>query len=70
MALIRSKELAAMQPADLQSKMTELQKELMKEQAQIAAGTTPKSPGRVRQVKKTIAKIKQLLGKEGIKRNE
>ena len=42
---------------ELKSKLIELRKELMKQNAQISTGTTPKSPGQVREIKKTIAKI-------------
>ena len=46
---------------DLDSKLIELRKELIKHNAQIATGTTPKSPGQVREIKKTIAKILTIV---------
>ena len=54
--------------------MTELKKELMKINSQIAIGTLPKSPGKLREMKSTIAKIltikhEKVKTKEGIKRN-
>jgi len=58
---MKIKELRAMPDEDLKTKLAELQKELMKENAQIAAGTVPKSPGKIRNAKKTIAKITMLL---------
>ena len=54
---MKIKDLRSMSQGDLNSKLTELRKELVKHNAQIATGTTPKSPGQVREVKKTIAKI-------------
>jgi len=42
---------------DIENKMTELKKELMKINSQIATGTVPKSPGKVREIKRSIAKI-------------
>jgi large subunit ribosomal protein L29 len=58
---MKNKELKGMSKEELGSKMIELRKELMKENAQIKSGTTPKSPGRVRNSKKTIARILTLL---------
>jgi len=51
---------------DLRSKLEELRKELIKTNAQISTGTTPKSPGHVKQIKKNIAKILMILN-EGLK---
>jgi ribosomal protein L29 len=60
-----------MNKEDLKAMLLDLHKELIKENAQIAIGTTPKSPGRIKQVKKMIARIIQLLNnKEVIKSNE
>ncbi len=54
---MRAKELRSIPREDLLSKLSELKKELIKHNAQIATGTTPKSPGQVREIKKTIARI-------------
>ncbi len=66
---MKAKELKAMNELDLESKVTELKKELMKVNSQIAIGTVPKSPGKVRVMKKTIAKILTIKKqKEGTKK--
>ena len=68
---MKVKELKVMNKRDLESKMVELKKELMKINSQIAIGTIPKSPGKVREIKRTIAKILTLKHeKGGTKRNE
>jgi len=54
---MKIKDLRSMPKEDLNSKLVELRKELVKHNAQIAIGTTPKSPGQIREIKKTIAKI-------------
>jgi len=54
---MKAKELKAMNELDLESKSIELKKELMKVNSQIAIGTLPKSPGKVKEMKRTIAKI-------------
>jgi len=46
-----------MSKEDLNSKLEELKKELLKVNAQRAVGTTPKNPGQIRQIKKNIARI-------------
>ena len=70
MALIRNKDLSNMPKDELKSKLDELRKELVKENAQIAIGTAPKSPGKVKQMKKTIAKILQSLNSMEVKENK
>ena len=66
---MKKKELKLMSKEDLQSKLDELKKELMKFNTQIATGTTPKSPGQIKNTKKTIAKILSFLKtKEGKKK--
>lgn len=68
---MKVKELKVMNKSDLESKMIELKKELMKINSQIAIGTIPKSPGKVREIKRTIAKILTLKHENGgTKRNE
>ena len=54
---MKAKELKLMNELDLENKISELKKELMKINSQIAIGTVPKSPGKVKVMKKTIAKI-------------
>ncbi len=58
---MKYKELSALSTEELKKKLTELAKELMKENTQISTGTVPKSPGKLKTTKKTIAKIKDLL---------
>ena len=58
---MKTKELKSLNKEDLISQLKELKKELVKHNAQIATGTTPKSPGQVKQTKKTIARILTIL---------
>ena len=73
---MKAKELRLMNDLDLENKSAELKKELMKFNSQIAVGTVPKNPSKVKEIKKTIAKIltikheKILNKKEVQKRNE
>ena len=43
--------------ADIINRVNELKLELVKEKGQIAIGGSPSNPGRVKEIKKTIAKI-------------
>ena len=54
---MKSKELRNLTKKDLKTKLQEIKKELIKLNAQVATGTVPKSPGQIKQIKKTIAKI-------------
>ena len=68
---MKAKEIRSMSKEDLQAKLEELKKELVRINAQISTGTTPKSPGQVKQIKKNIAKILMILDekqKEGDKK--
>lgn len=58
---MKFKELKGLSKTDLEKKVVELRKELMKENTQISTGTVPKSPGKLRNMKKTIARIRMLL---------
>jgi large subunit ribosomal protein L29 len=67
---LKTKEIRGMTNEDLNAKLDDLRKELIKTNAQIATGTTPKSPGQVRQIKRTIARILTVIkekevGKKG-----
>lgn len=50
-----------MEKKSLHEKLLELKKELIKINAQIAVGTTPEKPGRIKEIKRTIAKIHTFI---------
>ena len=66
---LKTKETRAMSEEDLKNRLEELKKELIKHNAQIATGTTPKNPGMVKATKKTIARILTII-KEKSNKNE
>jgi len=61
MALIRKKELKEMSKEELKKKWVQLKKDLIKANAQIANKSNPDNPGQVKEIKKTIARIKTIL---------
>lgn len=58
---LKIKEIRDMPKEELKNRLDELRKELIKLNAQIATGTTPKSPGQLKQIKKTVARILTVL---------
>lgn len=58
---MKAKELRTMSAKELTDKLNELSKELIKDRATAATGTTPKSPGKMRMSRRTIARIHQTL---------
>jgi len=60
MAIIRKNELIQMDGKTLHGKFKELKKELIKINAQIAMGTIPENPGKIKEIRKTIARIKTI----------
>ncbi|MDP2909253.1 MAG: 50S ribosomal protein L29 [Nanoarchaeota archaeon] len=61
MAILTKNDFRQMSETQLGEKLTDLRKELMKMNTQISAGTTPESPGKVKEVKKVIARIITVL---------
>lgn len=56
MAIIKKKQLKQMNKEDLNKRIDEIRLELSKEAASIAVGM-PKNPGKIKEMKKTIARI-------------
>lgn len=54
---MKKKEINKLSPEDTQKKIEELKIELMTLQGQAATGTPPKNPGRIKQIKRIIAKL-------------
>mgnify|MGYP001579317505 CR=1 FL=1 len=60
MAIIKKNELIQMNEAALGEKLTELKMQLIKINAQRSIGTVPENPGRINEIKKTIARINTI----------
>lgn len=67
MAIIKKNQIKEMSHDDLKNRLSELKLELSKDKGQIAIGGSPSNPGRVKVVKKTIAKILTELKRRGEK---
>ena len=58
------KNLKALSEQDRANKMLEFKKELMKERAQASAGASTKNPGKIRSIKRNIARIHTLANQK------
>lgn len=57
MAILKAKKIKAMPAAEAAEKLRELRLELSKEKAASNVGGTVKNPGRVRELRRTIARL-------------
>ena len=57
MSIYKARELRAMPKEELNDKLKQLEKELNKENSAIASSTKPENPGKIREIKRTIARI-------------
>ncbi|MCI4371895.1 MAG: 50S ribosomal protein L29 [Thermoplasmata archaeon] len=64
MPLLRTKEIRAMDAETLSKKLVELRDELMHERGVAAMGGAPPNPGKIRALRKNIARILTIQGEE------
>jgi len=57
MAILRSDEINDMDLQEMEEKVFELRNELLRERSKVASGGAPDNPGRVKELKRTIARI-------------
>ncbi|MEE9593958.1 MAG: 50S ribosomal protein L29 [Candidatus Hydrothermarchaeales archaeon] len=57
MAILRSDEINDMDSKEMEEKVFELRNELLRERSKVASGGAPDNPGRVKEIKRTIARI-------------
>jgi len=60
MAILRADEIREMNDEEIQNELENLQSELLQETSIQAAGGAPDNPGRIGEMKKTIARIKTI----------
>jgi large subunit ribosomal protein L29 len=64
MAILHVDEVRDMTPAERESELEELETELLNMKAVKAAGGAPENPGRIRELKRTIARVKTVQREE------
>jgi large subunit ribosomal protein L29 len=65
MAILYPEEIRDMTAAEREAELEELETELLNARAVQAAGGAPENPGRVGELKRTIARIKTIQQEEG-----
>jgi large subunit ribosomal protein L29 len=65
MAILYLEEIRDMTPAEREAELDELETELLNARAVQAAGGAPEDPGRISELRKTVARIKTIQREEG-----
>jgi large subunit ribosomal protein L29 len=60
-AILRSEEIRDMALAEMEEKRKELLAEYSREQALLATGTAPENPGRIKALRRTIARLNTII---------
>lgn len=65
MAIYRTKDIRAMSAEELGEKEQQLLLELSREKSAVASGTKPENAGRIREMRRTIARIETIKKQRG-----
>jgi large subunit ribosomal protein L29 len=65
--VLKAKEIREFTPEERREKLNELKSELMHERGVAAMGGSPASPGKIRQLRMSIAKLLTIMREEGEK---
>lgn len=63
--MVKAKDLVSQNKDELKKQVVELKQELAKEKATIASGTRSENPGKIRKLRRDIAKILTVLKTKG-----
>ena len=61
MGILKSDEIRKMSDVELLEELEKLQMDLIRERGSIATGGAPENPGRIREIRRTIARIKTIM---------
>ena len=64
MAILRSKEIWEMEIEDIEEKLVELKAELAKNVSKSAAAGVNEKPGKIRELKRTIARVLTIMNQK------
>ncbi len=64
MAILRANEIRKLGSKELNKRLMELKLEMAKERANVSIGATAASPGRISELRKTVARINTLRREE------
>jgi large subunit ribosomal protein L29 len=60
MAIFKTDELRNMSAEEIAEELKKLQSEMIRERGLVSAGGAPEKPGRIKDIRKTIARIKTI----------
>ena len=60
MAILRPDEIRNMAESEIEEQINDMKLELAKERGQIAVGGFPENPGRIKELRRTLARIKTI----------
>ncbi len=63
--VLKAKEIRAFTPEERKEKLEELKRELMHERGVAAMGGSPPSPGKIRQLRTSIARMLTIIHEQG-----
>lgn len=67
MAILRKDEIRDLSIVEMDEKIAELRNELLRERSLVASGGVPENPGKIKEIKRTIARILTIKSqKEGV----
>jgi len=66
MAMIRSEEIRNMSPHEMLDELESLRTDLIKERAIASTGGAPENPGLIRDMRRTVARIKTIQRERGL----
>ncbi len=66
MAIKKAKEIREMDEVEIEDLLTQLRNDLAQEKAAIAAGTQPDNPGKIKEIKRTIARALTIKNERGV----
>ena len=67
MSLLRLNKIKSMESKEIRGKINEFKKELITIRGKISSKTNPESPGKISQMRRTIARMKTILRLRGEK---
>jgi len=67
MVILRLDEIRKMTPEEREEQIAKLSSDLIRERAMASAGGAPENPGRIREIRRTIARIKTIQREVGEK---
>ena len=65
MAILHTQEVRDMTPAEREAELEDIETELLNAKAVKAAGGAPENPGRISELRRTVARIKTIQREEG-----